>query len=68
MPRKSKRKTEEMERAATECKAGKSIRAGAKDRNIERSTLCRDMKRKGEKEVKTGGTEEQQRKEEDTLK
>ena len=49
MPRKSKRKTEEMERAATRGEAGESIRAVAKDRNIDRSTLRRDIKRKEER-------------------
>ncbi|KAI4800032.1 hypothetical protein KUCAC02_016569 [Chaenocephalus aceratus] len=46
MPRKSKRKTEEMERA-TDGEAGESIRAVVKDRNIDRSTLRRDINRKG---------------------
>ena len=50
-----------MERAATDGEAGESIRAVAKDRNVDRSTLRRDIKRR--EEVKTGGTEEQQRKE-----
>jgi len=45
MLKKSKRKTEEMERA-TDGEAGESIRAVAKDRNVDRSTLRRDIKRK----------------------
>ena len=45
-----------MERAATNGKGGKSIRAVAKDRNIERSTLRRYIKRKEEKEVNSTKT------------
>ncbi|XP_060916273.1 uncharacterized protein zgc:113274 [Labrus mixtus] len=62
MPRIYKRRTnwgsiplEEMKRAATDVEGGKSIRAVAKDRNIDRSTLRRFMKKKEVKEVKTVG-------------
>ena len=55
MPGKSKRKIEEMERVATDGNAGKFIRAVAKDRNIDRSTLCRDIQRRENKEVETVG-------------
>ncbi|KPP61548.1 hypothetical protein Z043_120335 [Scleropages formosus] len=62
MPRTYKRKTnrgsttiEEMERAAADVMGGKSIRSVAKDRNIDRSTLQRYIKKKAVKEVKTVG-------------
>lgn len=68
MPRTYKRKTswgstplEEMERAANDVKGGKSIRSVAKERNIDRSTLRRYIKKREAKEVKTvgyGGTAE----------
>ena len=52
MPIKPKRKTEEMKKAATDGEAGESFRAVAKDRNIDRSTLRRDIKRKEERKRK----------------
>ena len=59
MPRTYKRKTswgstplEEMERAANDVKGGKSIRSVAKERNIDRLTLRRNMKKRVAKEVK----------------
>ncbi|XP_034535041.1 uncharacterized protein zgc:113274 [Notolabrus celidotus] len=62
MPRSYKRKTnwgstplEEMERAAADVKGGKSIRSVAKDRNVDRSTLRRYIKKKEVKEVKSVG-------------
>ncbi|XP_074480931.1 uncharacterized protein LOC141761464 [Sebastes fasciatus] len=62
MPRIYKRKTnwgstplDEMERAATDVKGGKSIRSVAEDRNIDRSTLRRYIQNKEIKEVKTVG-------------
>lgn len=62
MPRNYKRRTnwgstplEEMERAATDVKGGKSIRSVAKERNIDRTTLRRYIKKKTVKEVKTVG-------------
>jgi len=62
MPRTYKRKTswgstplKEMERAATDIKGGKSIRSVAKERNIDRSTLRRYVKKREAKEVKTVG-------------
>ena len=62
MPRTYKRKTswgstplEEMKRAASDVKGGKSIRSVAKERNIDRSTLSRYMKKREAKEVKTIG-------------
>lgn len=42
---------EEMERAANDVKGSKSIRSVAKQRNIDRSTLKRYMKKKEAKEV-----------------
>ena len=53
MPRKSKRKTEEIKRAATDGKCGKSIRSVAKDRNIDRLTLRRYIKRKKSQQKKS---------------
>ena len=50
---------EEMERAANDVKGGKSIRSVAKERNIDRSTFRRYIKKREAKEVKTveyGGT------------
>lgn len=62
MPRTYKRKTnwastplEEMERAAAEVKSGGSIRAVARERKIDRSTLRRFIKNKAQKEVTTVG-------------
>uniref|UniRef100_A0A673KIP5 HTH psq-type domain-containing protein n=1 Tax=Sinocyclocheilus rhinocerous TaxID=307959 RepID=A0A673KIP5_9TELE len=62
MPRHYKRKTkwgstplEDMERAANDVKGGKSIRAVAKEKNIDRSTLRRYIKKKEGQEVKTTG-------------
>uniref|UniRef100_A0A671QJU5 HTH CENPB-type domain-containing protein n=1 Tax=Sinocyclocheilus anshuiensis TaxID=1608454 RepID=A0A671QJU5_9TELE len=60
MPRHYKRKTnwgstplEDMKRAANDVMGGKSIRAVAKEKNIDRSTLRRYIKKKEGKEVKT---------------
>ncbi|XP_071385613.1 uncharacterized protein [Centroberyx affinis] len=62
MPRTYKRKNnwgstplEEMERAVIDVTGGKSIRSVAKDRNIDRSTLRRYIKKKEVKEEKTVG-------------
>ncbi|GLD75025.1 uncharacterized protein AKAME5_002635800 [Lates japonicus] len=62
MPRNYTRKTrwgltpiEEMKRAVSDVKGGKSIRSVAKERNIDRSTLRRYIKKSEEKEVKMTG-------------
>ncbi|XP_038130121.1 uncharacterized protein zgc:113274 [Cyprinodon tularosa] len=62
MPRTYKRKTnwgstplEALERAPNDVKAGKSIRSVAKERNIDRSTLRRYIKKREVKEVKAAG-------------
>ncbi|XP_051795629.1 uncharacterized protein zgc:113274 [Acanthochromis polyacanthus] len=62
MPRKYSRKTnwgstslEEMQRAATEVQDGKSIRKVATERNIDRSTLRRFLKKKEGGEVTVAG-------------
>ena len=62
MPRTYKRKTtwggtslEELEMAAAEVKAGKKIRATARDRNIDKSSLLRFLKKKEKGEVKSAG-------------
>ncbi|KAI9525206.1 hypothetical protein NQZ68_009886 [Dissostichus eleginoides] len=47
VPGKSKRKIEEMERVATDGKAGKSIRAVAKDRTIDRFCETTEFQRGG---------------------
>uniref|UniRef100_A0A4W6CZ35 Uncharacterized protein n=1 Tax=Lates calcarifer TaxID=8187 RepID=A0A4W6CZ35_LATCA len=46
---------EEMKRAVSDVKGGKSIRSVAKERNIDRSTLRRYIKKSEEKEVKMTG-------------
>ncbi|XP_026019298.1 uncharacterized protein LOC113019676 [Astatotilapia calliptera] len=62
MPRTYRRKTswgstplEEIERAASEVKGGKSIRSVAKERQIDRSTLRRYIKKRDTQEVKSVG-------------
>uniref|UniRef100_A0A4W6C0P6 Zgc:113274 n=1 Tax=Lates calcarifer TaxID=8187 RepID=A0A4W6C0P6_LATCA len=62
MPRNYTRKTrwgltpiEEMKRAVSDAKGGKSIRSVAKERNIDRSTLQRYIKKSEEEEVKMTG-------------